>query len=427
VLTLDQAGRLLYQLSLTLNSTVLSNRRDALAWLGRLPSADYLHLDNAARDKGSHGAAFAGRPDPAEETGLGAFLASMHSDGYLREKALPHLRGDAGASLLAIRTADHVPWVRSAARALLLNGQYSETRVLGVLLTVRDRLHAGDLVDHFTGKLTPEQFAILRHSDERALRRWAYQQSRLTIAELEAGALDNDQWLRAWCADSLAQQANADLAPHLLTSRFAETRMAALLRLPDELLPDGQLYREIGQRTDARVYGLTATGGPEDLPFVTAQLADHRPAVRVAAAKAVAAWTNGEERARLLGPLLLDTSSKVVGTVVPGLAELPRTTTAGALAAALSSDQPWSRRGVMRVELSRQSWYALEVILQLVVDPDPELAALANVTLTNWLGSNAAAGQHLPAQDQRDRLRRLVVSAELNSTLTREIVFYARL
>lgn len=449
MLTHDQARQLLYQLTLTLTGARLNNRHDALTWLGQLPSADLIRLDNVGRRA-------SGRPDPTEESGLGALLASMHADGHLREKALPHLTGDAGAALLAIRTADRVPEVRSTARALLLNGQYSDRRILGVLLAIRERLHAGDLVDHFASKLAPDQLANLRTSKERALRRWAFQQGRLTTPELEAGALDNDQWLRAWCADALAQRADADIAPRLLGSNHVETRIAAVLRLPDELLSDeairhalfdksvrvrelaqwrylrrggcpAQLYRDAEESSDARIYALIATGDPSDLEFVVGQLAHRRPAVRRAAAKAVAAWTDGDERARLLGPLLLDPAPKVVGAVVPALADLPRTTTAGALAAALSSDQPWSRRAVMRLETHRQSWYALEVILQLVDDQDPELAALARATLTDWLSSGDAAGQRLPDNAQKDRLRRLVVGAGLEDPITRQIVFYARL
>jgi hypothetical protein len=463
VLTLDQARQALQELSLAVRDALLCDRRDGLAWLATLTPDELVRLDDVARGANSwRGPAIGGKPDPLESTGLGAVLASMHYDGYLRERALDQLPAELGAAFLAIRTADHVPQVRTRARELLLRLPYSGERATGVLLVVQGRLNAAELLNDYADQLTAEQFADLRRADFRALRRWSYQRAlsegTLTIEELEAGALDDDQWLRARCADSLAQRADADLAPRLLTSRYVETRMAGLVRLPDELLDEAeieralfdpsarvrelaqwrcrrrggdpaQLYRDASadRRTDAKVYGLIATGSADDLPLVEPHLADAKPAVRSAAAKAVATWVGGETRARLLGPLLLDISSKVVGSVVPALAGLPPSTTDAYTAAAWASDQPWSRRGVMRLAILRGPWDGLEAVLHFIVDPDPALAKLAHANLAIWLRSSGAAGSRLPDDEQKARLRRLLSKAAVDAATARQITFYARL
>jgi hypothetical protein len=467
-MTATEARQALLRLSHALAGPLRrSARREGLTWLARLHGEDLVRLDDLARYRTIYdGPVITSRPDPAESTGLGAVLASLYYDGRLRERALPHLPGDLAPVLLALRTADHVPQIRARARELLF-ALPPAPAAMEVLLVVRRRLHGEGLLDEYAKRLTGEQLARLRTAGVRDLRRWAYQHGladgTLALAELEIGALDNDQWIRARCADALAQRADADLAARLLTSRYVETRMAALLRLPDELLGDEQIdqalfdrsarVRELAQwrcrrrggkpaetyrdaalgtdpiaasRSTGLVSGLFETGDASDLPLVLRHLADRGPAVRLAAVKAVTSWTDGAERAGLLGPLLLDASPKVVGAAATALASLLRQVTAEFVEAAWACDQPWSRVGATRVEAGSGPWYALESILRLIADPDPGLSRQGRIRLTDWFRTTANSGQ-LSDEDQKTRLRRRIGEVGLDDATIRRLSFYARL
>ncbi|MEV8377056.1 hypothetical protein AB0P21_30220 [Kribbella sp. NPDC056861] len=467
-MTVTEAREALLRLSHALETPLrTSARREGLTWLANLQGEDLVRLDDVARSQPSYaGPAIGKRPDPDETTGLGAVLASLYYDGRLRERALSQLPGELAAVLLALRTADHVPQIRAQARELLF-ALPPALVAMEVLLVVRRRLHGGGLLDEYAKRLTDEQLAGMRTAGVRDLRRWAYQHGladgTLARAELEIGALDNDQWIRVRCADALAQQADAELAPRLLTSRYVELRMAGLLRLPEELLGDEQIehalfdrsarvrelaqwrcrrrggdpaktYRDValgagrivaGRRTGL-VSGLSETGDASDLPLVLEHLADRGPAVRLAAVKAVAGWLGSDERAGLLGPLLLDASPKVVGAAATALASLPRDVTAEFVDAAWACEQPWSRAGATRVEVGGGPWWALESILRLMADPDPELSRQGRIRLTDWFRTSANSGQ-LSDEKQKARLRRRIAEAGLDDASVRRLSFYARL
>ncbi|WBQ04468.1 hypothetical protein [Kribbella sp. CA-293567] len=444
-----------------------SARREGLAWLAALHGEDLVRLDELARYRTIYdGPAISSRPDPTESTGLGAVLASLYYDGRLRERALPYLPGELAPVLLALRTTDHVPQIRTRARELLFTLPPA-LAAMEVLLVIRRRLYGKGLLDEYAKRLTEEQLSGLRAARFRDLRRWAYQRDlvngTLTRAELEIGALDNDQWIRARCADALAQRADAGVAPGLLTSRYVETRMAGLLRLPDELLSVEQIgdalfdrsarVRELAQwrcrrrsgdpaktyrdaalvadriavgRRIGLISGLFEVGEADDLPLIVRHLTDRGPRVRLAAVKAVTGWLDGAERAKLLGPLLLDASPKVVGAAAAALAALPRQVTAEFVEAAWASGQPWSRAGATRVEVAGGPWNALESILRLVADVDPHLSRQGRIRLANWFRSTPDGGQ-LPNEDQKVRLRRRMGEVTLDDATVRRLGFYARL
>jgi hypothetical protein len=443
-------------------------RRDGLTWLATLPGRYLIALDTVARvDLGYDGPPIPVRPDPEESTGLGAVLASLYRDGRVRERALPHLPADLAARFLALRTADHVPQIRERARSLLFALPPDPAALEVLLLARRHPLHTSPIYD-YAARLTVDQLAAVRAvTTDRVQRRWAFQHSlstgALTLEELKAAAVDADQWVRVRCADALAQRADAGLAPSLLTSRYAATRVAALLRLPDELLSDAQLedalfdrsarVRELAQWRDRRrggdpaktyrdlaaadepvvasrstglVCGLFETGKASELPVMVRYLTHERPRVRLVAVKAVAAWTDGADRARLLGPMLLDPSTKVAGAAARALGTLPRVLTDEFTEAAWASDQPWSRRVAVQAEYARGPWYVLEAILRLIGDPDPGLAHEGRSMLPIWHRS-APNGWPSPDGEQKARLRGRMVEVGMDDPTIRRLSFYAGL
>jgi hypothetical protein len=441
-------------------------RRAGLAWLATLPARDLAALDNVARcDVGYEGPPIRVRPDPAEPTGLGAVLASLYYDGRVRERALPHLPADLAARFLALRTADHVPQIRERARELLF-GLPPEPLAMEVLLLARRHPSGTSPVYDYASRLTLDQLATLRAVTDRDQRRWAFQHSlaagTLALAELKAGALDSDQWIRSRCADALAQRAGPDLAPVLITSQYADTRLAAMLRLPDELLSDAQVeealfdrsarVRELAQwrsrrrGTDPRttyvdlaaesevpadrrlglIWGLSETCVPDGLPPLTRYLADERPRVRLAAVRAVDKWLlDDSERARQLGPMLLDPAAKVARAAASALARLPRALTAEFTEAAWASDQPWSVRAAARAEFGASAFYIREAVLRAVDTADLDLARAARRTVPSWF-PRPWNGRPLPA-DQQARIHRQMLAAGLDDALIDRIGFYAGL
>lgn len=413
-----------------------------------------------------------------ESTGLVAALASMHPDGRLRQRAaaaLARLPAALPAALLSLRCVDHVAQVREEAAAALASHVSVDAarNLLPVLLAVAGRAHGAAALSRYTDAL------LARHGDPRVLlglldvpdrraRRWAFtaclDAGLLTVADLLRAAHDrHDRVIRRHAAEHLAAHRDAaGSAPlrALLTSRYADSRVAALVALPDDELTDDDLravlldrsprvrdtarWRAQGQGMDVAAFyratldvaddqratvasltGLGWVGDQGDLPAVERRLDHSSPSVRVAAIQCVVARSEPGEVADRLGPMLLDPSPRVVSVAARALGQAGSAATRDAERAAWASAQPWSRRAAWRIGRTRGGWDRVEADLRAAGDPD--LSEVGRSSLREWLRTSAATTWHRPQGARAERLAALLTNARLDEDTTRLVAFHAGL
>ena len=124
-------------------------------------------------------------------------LVSTHRDGFLREAAVLALRGrrePLAAAALSLRSADHVPQVREAARSALFARPPEDEAfvVIPILHAARARQRAGDLLDLYLARLGPETQATLLDSHDRDTRRYVARRAPLTPNDLMRTAASHD-------------------------------------------------------------------------------------------------------------------------------------------------------------------------------------------------------------------------------------------
>lgn len=438
------------------------------ATLAALDGRSWLALDRAARRSSVQGRPVTGGgwqvDQRAELSSFVAAITSLHLDGRIRERAVAVLARHGtplALAALAVRLVDHVPRVREAAwRGLrpLLDGA-SCAPVLDVLLAARRRQDGPAALAAVEAVLDgdPDVTERLRRAGTpRAVRRWAWARSRDTLPPavlVAAVSEDEDQWVRASCAEGLMSRGSGEELAPLLRAQVVEARVVALVRVPDDLLDDAHLATLLVDRSPrvreqarwrARRRGLDltafyrrrlgdgltaweraacveglATTAPPDTALLVGHLRHDAPRVRAAAVAAVASGHSPDVAAGLLEPLLLDPSPRVGAAATRVLVRLG--VAPERAEAAWSSPRPANRRSAWLLARSAGAWHRVEADLRAWADPDPHLASLGQSGLRAWLRFSAASTwAPLPTEQQvrlEDRLQAAPVPADLERLL----------
>jgi hypothetical protein len=228
----------------------------AQSWLMTVPARDLLRIDGFARQWRYEGPTM-GKSQQwthrvLKRTELAPALASMHPDGYLRERAveaLAHAHDQLSDRMLALRVADHVEQVRERAlQEVISRTDLSEADVIAPVFQrfeVRSRGAEARTIylNELEARHGQEQlWAHLRGSADRDLRRVAFchsiEQQYLTVDEaVRHLERDRDQIVRRLMANLVAEAADPEvIRAALLHSRVAEARVLGLVKLaPPEL------------------------------------------------------------------------------------------------------------------------------------------------------------------------------------------------
>jgi hypothetical protein len=239
-----------------------------LTRLAQLSGRDWLRLDECVRRPyRSPLDDVTGWPSRlgADDDGIAAVTGSMDRDGLVREAAVTVLArtpGPVAAAALAVRTADWVPQVRSAALAAVRERTAigDVVAIVPVLLAMRERRRGRQAAAAILTGLAAGAvgtLAELSAAGERGGRLWALSvragRDLLTAGELEARALgDRDPLVALWCAAQLAagygwQPGGA--GPRMLGSARAAVRAFALEHLAGELVPREVLREMLTDRS----------------------------------------------------------------------------------------------------------------------------------------------------------------------------------
>lgn len=458
---------------------------DAAAWasgsqaLAGLDGRSWLLLDQAARsfryagDAPVSGATRWLGASLSEPSGFVAAVMSLHVDGRFRERAVEVLGtapGVIAVPALASRLLDHVPEIRALAWEVLRPrvGIEAAEALLDVLLAGVTRHHARAALREVEAALlatTPpdDLVATLTGSERRRVRRWAFEfghhRSLLAPEQLVAATrADSDQWVRARCAEWLAQEPDSRVLVRLLEAPSVEARQVALRQVPEGDLSDDALaarlvdraprvreqarHRARARRLDlAEFYrqrlaeeglaphlvaacmdGLALTGDETDLQAAVTHLRHPSARVRSAAIATVEARAPRNLAVDLLTPMLLDSSPRVCATAARELARLgaPPSTAE----AAWASDQPSSRRVAWRVARAAGGWHRVEADLRAAVDPDPVASAAGHTGIRNWLAVGAATTWQPLPDSQRERLEALLSGSDFSRETRRLMAFH---
>lgn len=359
--------------------------------------------------------------------------ASMHPDGYLRERA-SRLLADREESLvarcLALRAVDHVPQVRRVALPALV--QRPDPAALALLLRMRKRVHGPAALAAY-GELFDTR-ELLGASDP-LVRRFAYEQELAGMdsseVEMRLGT-ETDQWLRRRLAERWMAVDPALAKGQLVGSRYVEGRLMVLLDGTDDLFERGELeermldrsrrvraaacwrYRRAGydpasyyrarweaDGVDAALDGLRETGQRFDAVEAQRALASDDQRLRVAALRL---WPEGGPPKELLLTLLADPSSAVVKHAARLLAATPGIRYDDVLAAAVS-EEPNQRRAAWRLRRELGGWNRLRADLEALQDPDEKLLLAAKQDLAIWLEFRAANTYQPLLPSEREAIR----------------------
>ncbi|GAB1817969.1 hypothetical protein [Herbidospora sp. RD11066] len=307
-------------------------------------------------------------------------MACSHQ-GHQRERAILDVaRHPVLWPLLAIRAVDWVPQVRTYARHILTQvatRPEAPARLIPTAVRLRHRKGGREVLD-----LLP--FGAHADFDDATMR--------FVVEELIARG--DDAALRDLNATMTAPAALLRAATHLLgrddpepflTSRFAQIRAAALVRLPHRaggflddpsklvrLTAQGLVRRAGGDparfyrdelSTPASIEGLGESGTPADAALVIPFLRHPRAKVRAAAAKALRGWSRHDE----VTALIHDPSARVVAQA----SRSRMTTGAPASFDLIDPAHPVHvRRAGYRLLISADPWTRLKTDLLLLDDPD---------------------------------------------------------
>jgi hypothetical protein len=409
----------------------------------------------------------------ADGSGLAAVAGSMCRDGRVREAAVAALArtpGPVAAAALAVRIADWVPQVSSAAVAAVLGrtGAEDAAVIVPVMLALRERRRGQLAADRYLAGLAggpPGTLAELGRAGQRSSRLWALEvragRGLLGVGELEARAMrDRDPVVALWCARQLAGpsgQLPAGAGPRLLGSARAAVRAFAAGHLADDLLPHevlralladrsgavrsaarwqwtrrgedpGPVYRELlaaalPRQVAAALEGLDESGDSclpaAALPF----LAHPNPRVRRAAVYAVARRSEPGDIPVQLAPVLKDESGKVVTAALRYLRgyRLPP----GVLADLDLAGTARSRRTALAIRQNLGPWDRVHADLTAIDGPDPDLAETGRTDLLAWLQHDAATTYSKPSPSQAAQIAALLATSTLTSGQRRAVAFVA--
>ncbi|MFD2471458.1 hypothetical protein [Amycolatopsis silviterrae] len=218
-------------------------------WLASATARELLRIDYYARQFRYEEPALGSAKDwwLKDAVPFVAALASMHQDGYLRERAVRELCGSTGAvsdRALAVRVSDRVEVVRELAeREVLRRTALAQAeQIVPVLQRIVGRGWGSKVLGRYLGALVAAHdeasvWACLRDSGDLDVRRSAFRRS------LESGLLrvsdavrllfrERDQLVRRQLIRVIAEGATPDvIAESLLRGRSAESRVLGLVKL----------------------------------------------------------------------------------------------------------------------------------------------------------------------------------------------------
>lgn len=471
------SDRELQRCLMTGSAAVLAGDRDGVAaaetWLSGLTAAQLLRADCVARR-------WWGGEDPlgmsrqwtaevlAGSAPTAAALASMHADGFVRERAVTRLTETAGPSAdraLALRVTDHVPTIREAViRAVLARTtQENAAHIMPVLELADGRRRSGDIRDRYVGRLIEEHgeaavWSGLRQSPDRNVRRVAYRQS------LAAGLLDvdaavaalptePDQVVRRLLCQLIAERAAPEVvAGFLLRQGTAEGRALGLVRLRADqvdatvlqaLLVDSSVfvrtlavtrwteqghealgfYRStardacLSPRVRARAYtGVSEVGGTIDrTESLTLVCSGHPPLVKAGLGQL--ADTATAEDVAVLFDVLRTGSSKEAKLAAAALLRLRRFWTGDDLAPMKESPDGVLRHRAWWLQRGLGGWEETLADLEILLDPVAEQRRCGRMVRPPMYAK--------PTESQQQRLRRLLPLVELPRARLLELAFAA--
>jgi hypothetical protein len=406
-------------------------------------------------------------------SGIAAVAGSMCRDGRVREAAVAMLArtpGPVAAAALAVRTADWVPQVSSAAVAAALGRTEAEDAavMVPIMLALRERWRGRQAADRYLARLAEGPTGTLRElgrAGERCGQLWALDvragRGLLTAGELEARAMrDRDPVVALWCARQLAApsgQLPAGAGPRLLGSARAAVRAFAAGHLADDLLPrevlralladrsgavrsvarwrwtrrgedPGPVYRELltaplARQVAAALEGLD-DGGDSSLPAAAVPFLAHpSPRVRCAAIHAVGRHSEPGDIPALLAPVLRDDSGKVVTAALRYLRgyHLPPSV----LAELDMAGTARSRRTALAIRQHLGAWDRVQADLTAINGSDPDLAETGRTDLLAWLQHDAATTYGRPPPSQAAQIAALLATSTLTSGQRRAVAFVA--
>ena len=382
-------------------------------------------------------------------------LASMHHDGYLRDRAtllLAAAEHPLADRALALRLPDHVAPVRQAG----LGGVWVRTdldaadRIMSVLLQLAGRLRLADLRERYLDWLCQvhgdaEVWAAFRRSPDRRVRRLAFRHC------LSTGLLDVDAAVAALPAarDSVVSRllvraivdgAAPDVIRTLLHGRSADGRVMALVRLDvadldpadvEPLLADRSTmvrywarkrWADLGRdpvaacvalatqpgsgSARARAFvGLLEAGGDLDRRQALELVESGDPSLEKIGLAQLGVHGDPDD-VPLLFHVLRTGSRRSARLAGAALVRLRRVWNIDDLRDLKASADPEVRWRAWWLRRNLGGWEQIIADLEVIADPDPALAAY---------GRNVAAPLYLttPTEAQRARVRELLADANL--------------
>jgi hypothetical protein len=404
----------------------------------------------------------------------GVVVASMCRDGRVREAAVTVLArtpGPVAAAALAVRVADWVPEVSSAAWAAVAarTGPEDAAAIIPVLLALGHRQRGRQAAAGYLASVAAGPAAtleVLSAPGDRARRLWALEalatRGLLAVGVLTARAMrDPDPVVALWCARCLARpygELPPATGPRLLGSARAGVRAFAAGYLGDDqlttealrgLLLDrsgavrsvarwrwrrqcgdpGPVYRAALDGASRHRQIAAALQGLDDdhddaLPAAAVPFLTHpSPAVRRAAAQAIGHRADADGILHHLVPLLLDSSGKVATTALRHVRAhvLP----ASVLASLDTAGTARSRRIALSIRQYSGTWNRVHADLTAINGHDPGLAEAARTDLLAWLQHGAATSYGKPSPAQAAEIAGLLATGKLSQQQRREIAFVA--
>lgn len=446
---------------------------DAAAWLVAVSPRDLLRVDGIARRWSYDGATMGSTQQwtrrVLRSNRLAPSLASMHPDGFLREKAvdaLAHLHDPLSDRMLALRVADHVEQVRerSVREVVSRTDLVAADQIAPVLQRFESRSRGAEArtiyLDELELRHGPEQlWAHLRESSDTDIRRVAFRHSveRKYLGVTDAVRhleRDRDQVVRRLVANLVADTAEPQvIRSALLHSRVAEARVLGLVKLGPADLSASDVRSLLGDssvlvRFWARKRWTERGGNPMEACrlLVESGLTPTRRANAYLGLAEAGAEVQRDEVLELAQspdlPLQKVGLRLLKDQVAPSDAELLLRLVAGehSRIARMSSDVLASNRGIWKLsdleplkrahdpELrrrawllhrSRRGWESVIADLQILEDPDPHLALLGRQPIAPMYST--------PDERQRALIEELLRRVRLNRDLRLRIAHAAGL
>jgi hypothetical protein len=443
-------------------------------WLTSVTARELLRIDYYARQFRYEGPAL-GKPKQwtrevlASPLPVVAALASMHPDGYVRQRAVESLATSRDAlsdRALAVRVSDYVGVIReTAAREVLRRATVDHAdHMVPLLHRIEQRGRGAEVLALYLRAMVTEHgeadvWAGLRSSADRDLRRVAFRHSFTSglLGLPDAVVLflkERDQVVRRRLTDVIAGSATPDvIARILLRGHSAESRVLGLVKLTaaqldpadvERLLVDPSVlvrlwarrrWQEMG-RHSATVYAAVARSAATPIVRARAYTGLAETETPIEHQEIVDLVRSAELPLRKVGLSLLRSSaiaediplllrsvagdhSRVARLASEVLIGSPQLWSLADLASLKAADDPELRRRAWWIHHRYGGWDAVIADLELLHDTDPRLAALGRQPVPPMYFQ--------PTCTQKRRITDLLSTAPLNRDQLLSIAFAAGL